>query len=79
MSHAAWCRGLFDALSDRGTWIVPRSGLVLQKREAERELLLVGECDPAEAEVDQGQDFDAIREQFARVGIAVTRATKGEK
>jgi hypothetical protein len=68
-----WCRWLFDSLADRGVWIVPRSGLNLEKREAERELVLLGACDPADAEVDQGEDFEAIRAHFGRVGVTVTK------
>jgi hypothetical protein len=75
-THDDWCRWLFDSLADRGEWIVPRSGLILQKHEADRLFVLIGMCDPADAEVDQGDDFDAIRAHFDRVGIIVT---KGEK
>jgi hypothetical protein len=75
-TYDEWCRWVFDGLRDGGTWSVPRSLLVFRKDEAAREFVLIDTGDPQNAEVDQDEDYEAIREHFEHAGIAVR---KGEK
>jgi hypothetical protein len=72
-SYADWCGWLFGSLADRGTWTVPRSGLTFQKREAERELVLVGLIIAPGVDTDPEADFAAIRDHFAEAGITVRK------
>ena len=69
-----WCRWLFDSLRDGGEWIVPRSGLILRKNEADSEFVLIGTGTSWIALAD----FDTIRDHFRAAGIGVRQVLKGE-
>ena len=66
--HRAWCRNLFDSLSDGGTWGVPRSLLTFHKRG--NQLVLV-ERGKYHSPRDQQGDYELIRKRFASAGIEV--------
>jgi hypothetical protein len=40
-AHVEWCQRTWDMLTDGGSWGLPASGLIFQKREAARELVLI--------------------------------------
>ena len=77
MSYAAWCRDLFDSLSEGGLWGVPRSGLTFTKR---NNALVLTAREPRHGEHStlarmwqsyQQDDFEAIRDEFAKANIVV--------
>ena len=90
-SDTRWSRNLFNSLRDGGTWGVPRSGLVFQRRGKTLHLIArmpfdeelaaaarAGHDVPADAAAlrrYQDQDFAAIRDRFAVAGIGVFEAT----
>jgi hypothetical protein len=39
--HVAWCRRMWGLMADGSSWGLPASGLIFQKREAARELVLI--------------------------------------
>ena len=77
--HLAWSKQHFAMLADGGTWAVPRSGLVFQRRGDMLVLVEKMPHDPAmplsEAELSdyQDEDFKAIKEHFEAAGIPVIR------
>jgi hypothetical protein len=40
-AHVEWCRRMWSVMADGGSWGLPASGLIFQKREAARELVLI--------------------------------------
>lgn len=79
-SDVGWLAEMWDMLRDRGVWGVPRSGVVFQKREAERELRVVARMphDPAmsitpeQLAEQQQSEVDGLRARFEVLGITVT-------
>lgn len=63
----AWSRQQFRLIAEGGTWTVPRSGLVFQKRG--EELVLIRKL-PSLFE-GQDEDYETIREKFEQAGITV--------
>ena len=82
--EVAWSLNLWESLRDRGVWAVPRSGLIFQKRQAERVLAVTARMphDPAmpvtavELAEQQDSDVEAIRRRFERLDIAVIDETR---
>ena len=80
--YTAWCRQLFDTLEDGGTWGVPRSGLIFNRRG--NTLVLVGRlpydpampCTAAELHAQQQSDFNSTKREFAKAGIEVIDETE---
>jgi hypothetical protein len=75
----AWSRNLFAGMAEGGTWGIPRSGLVFQKRA--NKLVLIARM-PHEAgmpmsaqELQESQDGDyaAVKEHFEAAGISVEK------
>ena len=85
-SEVAWSRNLWAQLRDRGVWGVPRSGLVFQKREAERVFAVTARmphdpampCTAAELDEQQREEVVAIGRRFEPLGIAVVDETRDE-
>jgi hypothetical protein len=83
-SEVAWSANLWAQLRDRGVWGVPRSGLIFQKREAERVLAVTARMPhmpelPMSAEQlteQQDSDVEAIRRRFEPLDIAVVDETR---
>lgn len=81
-----WCRGLWDSLRDRGVWGIPRSGLVFQKLEAEREFRVVARmpheegmpCTAEQLREQQDGEVEAVRARFAVLGITVPENDREE-
>jgi hypothetical protein len=77
---AQWCRGTFDRLADGGTWAIPRSGMIFQK--SGNTLVLTCQMPYAEEmpiteaqfNEQQEREFDGVKENFGRAGIAVRRS-----
>ena len=77
-----WCRMVFDGLRDGGMWALPRSALIWKKRGT---CLILTDRMPYRpdlpyTEVDwherQQSDFEATRDEFAKVGITVKDESK---
>ena len=66
-----WSRNLFAALNEGGTWCVPRSGLVFNKRGGA--LVLITRL-PGFDSAEQESDLDAIAAHFSAAGIEVRHA-----
>jgi len=75
-----WSRNLFAGMAEGGTWAIPRSGLIFQKR-AEK-LVLVSRM-PHDARMPvseqalremQDGDYAAVKEHFEAAGIPVEQA-----
>lgn len=73
----SWARMMWNALTDRGYWGVPRSGLVFQKR---GEVLALTDrmphvedmpASPRQIRTLQDDDFDGIRQLFGDIGVEV--------
>ena len=80
---SGWCRNLWRTLRDGGSWAIPRSGLIFQKRGDQFVLIAAMPYDEKMAEIgvtperlkqQQDADFRLTKEHFARVGVEVTRA-----
>ena len=77
----AWSMNLFDSIADGGTWGVPRSGLVFNRKG--RTLVLVMRLPhdpdmpltPEQLQEYQQSDYEIIRRRFEAAGIPVTDAT----
>jgi len=67
-TNSKWCQGLFQSLNDKGRWVVPRSGLIFERRG--NKLILVQSL-PMEDENFQVLDFMAIKHEFGVAGITV--------
>lgn len=75
----AWSKQLWDSLNDRGTWSIPRSGLVFQKHEAEREFVLLMRMPwepmmfitPEQLAEQQQVELDGIAKRFEAFGVRV--------
>lgn len=78
--HVEWCRKLFSNLADRGSWGIPRSGLVFQKQGDELVLTARMPHDPAmpvtaeQLVEQQNADFEGTRRHFAEAGVTVRSA-----
>lgn len=74
-----WSRNTWQMIAESGTWAVPRSGLVFQKREGKLHLIEMMPHMPGmplnekELRTYQDEDFDSIQEEFAKVGVEVVR------
>jgi hypothetical protein len=81
-----WCRVLWDSLRDRGVWGIPRSGLVFQKFEAEREFRVIARMpheegmplSASELREQQQTEIEGNRARFTEFGVQVTDATGGD-
>jgi hypothetical protein len=75
--HIQWCSNMFAMLNEGGTWAVPRSGLIFQKRNGEFVLdkQMPWQPDlpgtPEDWAAFQADDFSAIREHFGAAGVKV--------
>ena len=87
--EVGWSAELWDMLRDGGVWAVPRSGLVFQKREAERVFALTARMpwSPAmvgvisrgsAARAAGGGELEAIGARFGVLGISVPDETTTE-
>ena len=79
LSHAEWCRRMFESLREGGIWGVPRSGLMFRK-DGDK-LVLCAQMpheesmplDANELRTYQDADYEAIRWHFKVAGITVER------
>jgi hypothetical protein len=77
--EVAWSHDLFHKLAPGGTWAVPRSGMIFEKRGDA--LVLVAQMPhvpemPITAEQlaeQQQSDFDSIADRFGKAGVTVRR------
>lgn len=75
-----FARGVWNMLRDGGTWAVPRSGLVYQKREDAKQLALISRMPWMEGmpfpeehlHSFQDDDHEGVEKIFAAIGIRVT-------
>lgn len=81
-THAAWCRQLFDSLTENGRWGVPRSGLTFTKQDGKLVLTALAPYLDGKTIGDavmwrkyQIDDFRLIKRQFAEAGIEVETVT----
>lgn len=78
----AWCLRQYAMVREGGIWMVPRSGMVFQKRAggfvltAEMPWMpeMEGRITREQLREQQDEEFDVIRRHFAAVDIPVTRA-----
>lgn len=76
-AHVQWSENMFRSLADGGTWGIPRSGLMFQRRG--EELLLTDRMpweagmmySAAELARFQADDFEGVREHMGAAGITV--------
>ena len=68
--NAHWCRQVHAMLTEGGTWVVPRSGLVFTRRGSG--LLLTGILDMEMPRNDQLDDYWLIVKHFREAGIEIT-------
>lgn len=79
--YVSWSRAHFNMLADRGTWAIPRSGLVFQRRGEKLVLIARMPWDEsmgitaARLRAYQDDDYDAIKLNFEKAGISVSDAT----
>jgi hypothetical protein len=64
-----WCQNLVNTLRHKGTWCVPRSGLIFEVDKTQQQLKLkMGDTtDP---------DFAAVKHEFAKIGWSVVESTE---
>lgn len=73
----AWSGNLFRSLSDGGSWAMPRSGLIFEKRGQELCLRLRMPHDPkmpitaAQLQEQQDNDFKDVKASFGAAGVTV--------
>jgi hypothetical protein len=86
IQDVAWCASLFQSLAPGGTWGVPRSGLIFQKRDGKLVLInrmpheiLAPEFAMSEKELlkFQDEDYDVIKLHFEGAGIPVEKGDEG--
>jgi hypothetical protein len=76
-AHVAWCRQHFAMMADGGTWAIPRSGMIFNKRGNTLVLAVVMPhmngmpCTPEELIAQQRDEFENCREHFAAAGVTV--------
>lgn len=79
--HVEWCRQTFRTMQDGGSWGIPRSGLIFNKRGNALVLVAVMPHDPAmpvtaeQLREQQTSDYQGTVLHFGAAGIAVTDAT----
>lgn len=72
-----WSGNLFRSLSDGGSWAMPRSGLIFEKRGQELCLRLRMPHDPkmpitaAQLRAQQDADFNVVSQSFGAAGVTV--------
>lgn len=77
-----WCRRQWNLLREGGQWIVPRSGLVFEKRDGALWLIvempwthaLDGVVTAEQLREQQDDEYETIRRFFAAEGIDVEKA-----
>jgi len=75
----AWSKAHFEIMADGGTWGIPRSGLIFQRRGQTLVLMATLPHDPgmpidtAELKRQQDADFEIIKKHFGAAGIEVKR------
>jgi hypothetical protein len=67
----AWCRQHFSMMSEGGTWVVPRSALIFQKRG--EKLYLTDRGNGPNSDQD---DVDLHIHHFAKAGIEIVDETR---
>lgn len=73
----AWSRNHFRTLRDGGSWAMPRSGLIFEKRGSELHLRARMPHDPnmpctaAQLKEQQDGDFEAVKASFGAAGVTV--------
>lgn len=80
--YTAWCRQLFDTLTDGGSWGVPRSGLIFNRHG--NTLVLVSRmphdpampCTAEQLHEQQQSDYESTKREFAKAGIEVIDETE---
>lgn len=82
--QAVWAKNMFELLAEWGTWGIPRSGLIFQKRG--EQLVLVNrmpwmpemgdEITEHELRLQQDREFDENRKWFGEAGIPIIDETK---
>lgn len=83
-TDVAWLAEMWEMLRDGGVWGVPRSGLIFEKREAERVLAVTARmpwmsampCSAAELDEQQRDEVEGIRARLEQVGITVIDETR---
>lgn len=79
-SDVEWSRNHFQIIMDGGTWAVPRSGLIFQKRSTRLELIARMPHNPDmpltadELREQQRSEFDRIKSHFEAAGVTVVNA-----
>lgn len=68
-SYIDWARKIFACMADGGTWTIPRSGLVFQRRGDG--LVLIERSDKHALWV-QFAEYDQLAELFGEAGIEVS-------
>ena len=74
---AEWCQATFNMIAEGGTWGVPRSGLLFERRGTKLVLVNVMPLDEIPEDereslaAYQREDYRIIKEQFEFVGIPV--------
>jgi hypothetical protein len=77
----SWSRAHFNLLADGGTWAIPRSGVVFQKREGELVLIERMPWDESMPITEerlrkyQNEEYAAVKLNFEKVGIPVRDET----
>lgn len=75
-----WCKDQYELVSEHGTWAIPRSGLVFQKKEGKfvlvSKLPAIASDTKKEWEQLQEEDYQSIKEHFKAAGIEITREDK---
>ena len=80
-SHTQWCRNLFNMLAEGGTWGIPRSGLIFNRRGDQLVLVNRMPHDPdmpmaaVELARQQQSDYRAVKREFAKADITVIDLT----
>lgn len=73
----AWSRSTFGRLAEGGTWTVPRSGLVFQRKGDELVLISKVPLMPGmevTSEAERDEDYETIRQVFGLAGVTVRQA-----
>jgi hypothetical protein len=73
-----WARSVWRMLVEGGTWGVPRTGLIFQKRDGKLHLITLLPWHPScgvdtadQLREQQDFDIDGVRRMFAQIGIEV--------
>ena len=75
-----WGQNLWNSLEDGGVWGIPRCGLIYQKDEPEKRLVLIARMpwfeelsvNEAELRARQDEDHEGVTKMMYAIGIEVT-------